>query len=975
MAYQHKGGERVVNTITKGIQLGPKTTTLDSGNYVVVWRDQPLGSSGQIFDADGNKVGAQFALKASQVGALPGGGFVAIWEDSQNVLAQIHDSAGAPVGPSFVVNTTMGNQYPESVAALASGEFVIIWNDGSTLGNSDVRGQRFGADGARLGPEFVVNSVDVGTGYQGGSEVKALAGGGFVVSWESEGYIKGQVFSPAGVKLGGEFQANTSTGNMSVAQLVALDSGGFAMIWTKDTQLTGPEPYRGIYVQVFSASGARVGAEHLIAPEGPEQYVSIDAASLATGGLVITWATRFGNVSDGSGTVIKAQVLDDLGNEVGAPLIVNTTTYADQIEPVVTGLPSGDFVISWTDESGSNGLQDGFDIRSQLFHQVASIDGTAENDFLRGTALNDIMFGFAGHDELRGGAGNDKLDGGAGNDIIRGQAGDDILIVSGIGSDMATGGAGSDTLVVDYSGSTTAISTEGPTPNEELGGYNGIYEDRSGRDLWYESIERFVITGGTGNDCLVTGDGDDIIDGAAGDDDMIGGGGDDLYFVDSARDSVVERAGEGMDEIRTGLGTYTLGANVENLVATSEAGNDFRGNCGDNRLTGAGGSDFLRMQDGGDDTAQGGGGNDNIYYGAALTAADVNDGGEGSRDAVILQGNYALTLGLQSLRNIEFLSLQSGSVTRFGDSGGARYDYALTTIDPNVAPGDQLIVNAQSLLAGEDLNFDGSAETDGSFLIYAGHGVDTLKGGSGNDIFFFEGDRWGSSDSVNGGGGRDSLVIAGMNGLNHIAFGANAMTGIESISVNNRFATDPSANPSYDLRFANGNVAAGATLIVNASSLGSGQYLWADGSAELDGSFSMFGGAGDDRLGGGAKNDVIMGGQGADTLRGGGGNDIFRYDSVTDSTAARPDNIQDFLGGDRIDLSRIDARSGTAANDAFTFIGTAAFHNVAGELRAVSAFGNVWSVQGDIDGDGAADLEILVISSDSQPIVGADFVL
>jgi hypothetical protein len=92
---------------------------------------------------------------------------------------------------------------------------------------------------------------------------------------------------------------------------------------------------------------------------------------------------------------------------------------------------------------------------------------------------------------------------------------------------------------------------------------------------------------------------------------------------------------------------------------------------------------------------------------------------------------------------------------------------------------------------------------------------------------------------------------------------------------------------------------------------------------------------------------------------------------VSDSTPSAPDFIANFPGDDIIDLSAIDAISG-GADDAFTFIGTAAFSNTAGELRFVMQPGP-YVIQGDVNGDGIADLTIHV--DPNHALTTADFVL
>jgi serralysin len=85
------------------------------------------------------------------------------------------------------------------------------------------------------------------------------------------------------------------------------------------------------------------------------------------------------------------------------------------------------------------------------------------------------------------------------------------------------------------------------------------------------------------------------------------------------------------------------------------------------------------------------------------------------------------------------------------------------------------------------------------------------------------------------------------------------------------------------------------------------------------------------------------------------------------------DTIADFLSGtDKIDLSQIDADSGTAGVQQFTFIGSDAFSATAGELR-FGFNGTDTYIKADRDGDGAADLVIL-LSGEIVPLT-ADFIL
>jgi Ca2+-binding RTX toxin-like protein len=134
----------------------------------------------------------------------------------------------------------------------------------------------------------------------------------------------------------------------------------------------------------------------------------------------------------------------------------------------------------------------------------------------------------------------------------------------------------------------------------------------------------------------------------------------------------------------------------------------------------------------------------------------------------------------------------------------------------------------------------------------------------------------------------------------------------------------------------------------------------------LAGNDKLNGGTGNDRLIGGTGNDLLTGGSGKDVMTGGAGNDAFDFNRITDSgkTSLTRDAITDFTHGhDKIDLKDIDAIAGTPANDAFKFIGTAAFHHVKGELHFVKVDNpgsthDFTIVEGDVNGDGHADFQI-----------------
>ena len=136
------------------------------------------------------------------------------------------------------------------------------------------------------------------------------------------------------------------------------------------------------------------------------------------------------------------------------------------------------------------------------------------------------------------------------------------------------------------------------------------------------------------------------------------------------------------------------------------------------------------------------------------------------------------------------------------------------------------------------------------------------------------------------------------------------------------------------------------------------------GNDRLDGNVGndrLAGGFGDDTLVGGTGRDVLSGGAGRDTLAGGADADRFVFASGdSGSRTSTADRIADFsaLQRDRIDVSAIDANTSVDGNQAFTFIGTAAF-TAAGQVRELMIAGKHF-IALDWTGDQVADMMIRV---------------
>ena len=287
---------------------------------------------------------------------------------------------------------------------------------------------------------------------------------------------------------------------------------------------------------------------------------------------------------------------------------------------------------------------------------------TAGADTLTGTIGADTIDGLAGSDRITGDAGDDRLTGSDGNDTLLGGTGNDVM-TGGLGGDSMAGSSGNDTYGVDATtdrvseGSGQGADTVQSSITYTLGSYvehltllagagniNGT--GNSSGNIMAGNEGNNSLASGSGNDSVTGGAGADSLNGGSGNDTMIGGAGNDYYYVGSAGDIVTENSGEGTDSVQVGI-SYTLGANLENLILGGSSGIGGTGNSANNLLTGNAAANSL-LGSGGNDTLRGAGGNDVLNGGTGSDTfwrATASDGRDTVQDFTKGPGGDRLDIG------------------------------------------------------------------------------------------------------------------------------------------------------------------------------------------------------------------------------------------------------------------------------------------------------------------------------------------
>lgn len=735
-----------------------------------------------------------------------------------------------------------------------------------------------------------------------------------------------------------------------------------------------------------------------------------------------------------SGTTARPGV-DRITNEASG--LIQGLMFLDRGDDLVVnrGTIRGDIYMEEGDDRVDNsGMIDGI---VDLGWGADRFTGSAMTDLVAGNDGEDQIEGNDGDDLLMGGSNNDRLIGGAGNDGLFGEYGNDVLITAGadyasggdgddrieagdFGFEVVDGGAGFDTLVLPALG--RAVDLSAVLAQQALVDVEKI-QMGGGQSLFIRSTDISALSGGESSLQIATHATDQVnlIGGwTTGLSQIIGGINYRSFTLNGATVLVAGTGAVSVNSSAGGTGLDVLTGSPSPLPGDSH-GLDF---TDDVRFVDryelhqsiTVNPEALWFSEDGHAVLTSYALITLTNYGqlisrreaSSTTFASVFGVGEGANNF-----ERIINYGTISAHNFSTASMSAFGISTINSAAIENYgtiSVSSVTLRAQGVTAAQLINQGQINVSGSNAFVVGVEQT-GTIFNNQGEIIATAVGGSNPyglsvavGVWFRNGDasysNSGTIAAANSGSGGATAIWLEINS----GFGTFVNTGTLSGEAAIHVRSEPYYGGRGALHLTNDfgahlagkvELAGGDDNILNKGTI-TGAVFLADGGDVFDGRAGiqsggvhaglgndrLTGGAGADRLFGDGGNDILQAGAGNDWLEGGTGADTFVFVAPGDSRplALRsdgkkhlPDVIADFAPGvDKIDLSAIDAIGGTAANDAFVFIGIGAFTRQAGQVR-YQADGANTSVYADLDGDGSADLHIVLRTP--VTLAATDFIL
>lgn len=285
-------------------------------------------------------------------------------------------------GPEIFVNTNrVGAQQQAATATASNGNSVVVWTEVKGRSDRDVKAQRFDAAGLKLGGEIVVAS---GRNPQHSPSVAVDAVGNFVVVWThdwspTDKDIHAARFSASGARIGGEFIVADTSRNEYDPSVAMAGNGDFVVSYTHQFSTNDLD----VKARLYRASGALVRSFDVSASSRIEERSSVAAA--ADG--------RFAIAYQSVGNVYVSRYRAD-GVRLAAHAVAATSR--QEQAPAIALDNAGNSLVVWQELVGSNWNVVGRSISSTgVLGSVFNVAATGVQETLPAVAVHSATGKFA----------------------------------------------------------------------------------------------------------------------------------------------------------------------------------------------------------------------------------------------------------------------------------------------------------------------------------------------------------------------------------------------------------------------------------------------------------------------------------------------------------------------------------------------------------------------------------------------------
>jgi hypothetical protein len=388
----------------------------------------------------------EFNQQESAVVSLSGGGFAVAWSDS------LLSTAGNPLEiPDYVLEFEQirirgfdEHGFGEGRARLVTdgSEPRVFFNDvtAATLGNGDIAvawkvdGDDFQFVQSRALDLFLRAKSYIATTPEGGvfgplydPAVAGASGEDYSLTYNSDGFgrivsVSGSVAQGAssfGYDIVSLVPVSAASGSTTIVVVGYIDeneltpalylrhsdaNGQVTDEITPILTLTNPHEATAARLKDGNIAIATGGTVLIVSDHGnlivgptvfaPEHHGPTIITALTDGGFAIAWGNH-------------TQAFTSGGISLGAPIALSDTNDAG-FDASITGLTDGDWVVTWTDSSGTGGDASGTSIKGRVFSSetvsvpAGAIDATSGDITLRGSTAKDDFFFDTGSGQMFG---------------------------------------------------------------------------------------------------------------------------------------------------------------------------------------------------------------------------------------------------------------------------------------------------------------------------------------------------------------------------------------------------------------------------------------------------------------------------------------------------------------------------------------------------------------------------------------------